>query len=123
MLIKFADLVKRFRGDRQQRTDAKTGRGGAHFVKIGLVANHLLSLHRNPEQDWRLPDHARAFHFGFNPRCLDGPESVREKKENDTGAVSQIRFVLRMQQDAWNHGDIDRFMNGYARSKDTVFVS
>jgi hypothetical protein len=23
--------------------------------------------------------------------------------------------VIRMQQDAWNHGDIDRFMNGYAR--------
>jgi len=38
-------------------------------------------------------------------------------------AVSGIRSVLRMQQDAWNHGDIDRFMNGYARSTNTVFVS
>jgi ketosteroid isomerase-like protein len=38
-------------------------------------------------------------------------------------AIAEIRSVLRMQQDAWNHGDIDRFMNGYARSKDTVFVS
>ena len=28
-----------------------------------------------------------------------------------------------MQQDAWNHGDIDRFMNGYAHSRHTVFVS
>jgi hypothetical protein len=28
-----------------------------------------------------------------------------------------------MQQDAWNHGDIDRFMNGYAHSSHTVFVS
>ena len=28
-----------------------------------------------------------------------------------------------MQQDAWNHGDIDRFMKGYAHSKHTVFVS
>jgi ketosteroid isomerase-like protein len=28
-----------------------------------------------------------------------------------------------MQQDAWNDGEIDRFMKGYARSKDTVFVS
>jgi ketosteroid isomerase-like protein len=45
------------------------------------------------------------------------------KQENGTSAVSQIRFVLRMQQDAWNQGDIDRFMKGYARSKNTVFVS
>jgi ketosteroid isomerase-like protein len=28
-----------------------------------------------------------------------------------------------MQQDAWNHGDIDRFMSGYAHSRRTVFVS
>ena len=40
-----------------------------------------------------------------------------------TSAVSEIRSVLRMQQDAWNHGDIDRFMNGYAHSRHTVFVS
>jgi uncharacterized protein (TIGR02246 family) len=41
---------------------------------------------------------------------------------NDT-AVSQIRAVLKAQQDAWNRGDIDSFMNGYARSETTVFVS
>ncbi len=34
-----------------------------------------------------------------------------------------IRSVLRAQQDAWNRGDIDAFMNGYARSASTVFVS
>jgi ketosteroid isomerase-like protein len=28
-----------------------------------------------------------------------------------------------MQQDAWNNGDIDGFMNGYARSATTVFIS
>ena len=38
-------------------------------------------------------------------------------------ATAQIRSVLRAQQDAWNRGDIDRFMNGYARSPSTVFVS
>ncbi len=31
--------------------------------------------------------------------------------------------MLRAQQDAWNRGDIDEFMNGYARSASTVFVS
>ena len=38
-------------------------------------------------------------------------------------AVAQIRSVLRAQQDAWNKGDIDGFMNGYARSASTVFIS
>ena len=38
-------------------------------------------------------------------------------------AIAQIRSVLREQQDAWNRGDIDGFMNGYARSASTVFIS
>jgi len=38
-------------------------------------------------------------------------------------AVAQIQSVLHAQQDAWNRGDIDRFMNGYARSSSTVFIS
>jgi ketosteroid isomerase-like protein len=38
-------------------------------------------------------------------------------------ATAQIRSVLREQQEAWNRGDIDGFMNGYARSRSTVFVS
>src|SRR2546429_5760232 len=37
--------------------------------------------------------------------------------------IPRIRSVLRAQQEAWNRGDIDGFMNGYARSSSTVFVS
>jgi ketosteroid isomerase-like protein len=37
--------------------------------------------------------------------------------------VAQIRAALHDQQDAWNRGDIDAFMNGYARSGSTVFIS
>ena len=37
--------------------------------------------------------------------------------------VAQIHTVLNMQQAAWNRGDIDGFMNGYNRSRATVFVS
>lgn len=36
---------------------------------------------------------------------------------------SEISSVLKMQQDAWNRGDIDAFMSGYWRSEETVFVS
>lgn len=35
----------------------------------------------------------------------------------------EIRNVIQAQQDAWNRGDIEAFMNGYSRSAETTFVS
>ena len=52
--------------------------------------------------------------------AIVGSTSVRAHNEN---AVTEIQNVLREQQDAWNRGDIDGFMNGYWRSDQTVFVS
>jgi uncharacterized protein (TIGR02246 family) len=43
--------------------------------------------------------------------------------EQASTSVAEIQSVLNAQQDAWNRGDIDAFMNGYARSASTVFVS
>lgn len=43
--------------------------------------------------------------------------------EQASTSVAEIQSVLSAQQDAWNRGDIDAFMNGYARSASTVFVS
>src|SRR5262249_60194458 len=43
--------------------------------------------------------------------------------EQPPNSVAEIQSVLTAQQDAWNHGDIDAFMNGYARSPSTVFIS
>ncbi len=43
--------------------------------------------------------------------------------EQTANAITEIRSVLQAQQDAWNYGDIDGFMNGYARSASTVFIS
>ena len=37
--------------------------------------------------------------------------------------AAEIRAVMMAQVAAWNRGDIDGFMNGYARSADTEFVS
>lgn len=34
-----------------------------------------------------------------------------------------IRAVIETQRQAWNRGDIEGYMDGYARSADTVFVS
>jgi uncharacterized protein (TIGR02246 family) len=46
-----------------------------------------------------------------------------DEKSGNAPLISEIRAVLRAQQDAWNRGDIDGFMNGYARAETTVFVS
>ena len=43
--------------------------------------------------------------------------------EQGSSPVAEIQSVLTTQQDAWNHGDIDAFMNGYAQSASTVFIS
>ena len=43
--------------------------------------------------------------------------------EQTSTSEAEIQSVLTAQQDAWNRGDIDAFMNGYARSASTVFVS
>ena len=45
------------------------------------------------------------------------------KEQDRASAGVQIRSVLRAQQDAWNRGDINGFMDGYARSKSTIFIS
>ena len=37
--------------------------------------------------------------------------------------AAEIRQVLEAQQHAWNRGDIDGFMEGYARARSTTFVS
>lgn len=46
---------------------------------------------------------------------------VNSKK--NASAITEIRAVLHAQQDAWNRGDIDGFMSGYARSGSTTFIS
>jgi ketosteroid isomerase-like protein len=48
---------------------------------------------------------------------------VCAEPEQPPNAVAEIQSVLTAQQDAWNRGNIDEFMNGYARSASTVFIS
>ena len=45
------------------------------------------------------------------------------EKSGNAPVISEILAVLHAQQQAWNRGDIDSFMNGYARAETTVFVS
>jgi uncharacterized protein (TIGR02246 family) len=49
--------------------------------------------------------------------------AASSEQQKNAGAITEIRAVLHAQQDAWNRGDIDGFMSGYARSGSTTFVS
>ena len=53
--------------------------------------------------------------------CFDA--SAIEQEDSKEGVSAEIRAVLSRQQEAWNHGDIDGFMKGYARAETTIFVS
>ena len=55
--------------------------------------------------------------------CTSVAAIVSAVPTQSQNATAQIRSVLRAQQDAWNRGDVDGFMNGYGRSASTVFVS
>src|SRR6266705_2700588 len=66
--------------------------------------------------------HSALIFFGATTAWSVSPTPAA-KKQDQPNAVAQIRSVLRAQQDAWNRGDIDGFMNGYARSKSTIFIS
>ena len=48
---------------------------------------------------------------------------VQSALASDTAATSAVRSVLAIQQEAWNRGDIDGFMQGYRRSDKIRFAS
>jgi ketosteroid isomerase-like protein len=51
------------------------------------------------------------------------PSTGASTEQRSDQFVVEIRAIIQAQQEAWNRGDIDGFMNGYARSKSTIFVS
>ena len=75
-----------------------------------------------------ISDYARHFHRMFRSAfalialfILAARVPASDTKPDDAAAA--IRGVLEAQQNAWNRGDIDAFMDGYWHSDQTVFVS
>jgi ketosteroid isomerase-like protein len=52
------------------------------------------------------------------PERAATPSPTPTQDENE----EEVLNVIKKQQIAWNHGDIESFMEGYWRSHDTVFV-
>ncbi len=63
---------------------------------------------------------ASAFVFASQEQ---GRVKQAEPKNPDAKIVSDVRAVIDEQAAAWNRGEIEGFMDGYARSPETTFVS
>lgn len=61
--------------------------------------------------------------FGMTIGVLAASGQRREAKRRADNPAAGIRRVLDEQVAAWNRGDIESFMDGYARSPDTTFIS
>jgi uncharacterized protein (TIGR02246 family) len=48
---------------------------------------------------------------------------IKKPGKRDAKIMGEVRAVLDAQVEAWNRGDIEGFMRGYAQSPDTIFVS
>lgn len=71
---------------------------------------------------WRNSFPTALLLFALIPVGLQAQHPTKPNKREDR-ATAEIRLVLDAQRDAWNRGDIEGYMDGYARSEETVFVS
>jgi uncharacterized protein (TIGR02246 family) len=71
---------------------------------------------------WRNSILAALLLLAIIPLSLQAQSSAKPNKRQ-TPIIAVIRAVLDAQREAWNRGDIEGYMDGYARSEDTVFIS
>jgi len=67
-----------------------------------------------------------VFMLPFSTASLAIGQAARKSETNsrrDAKTQAAVRAVLDAQRDAWNRGDVAGYMDGYARSEHTVFVS
>lgn len=50
-------------------------------------------------------------------------QHTKPKSKRDAQIIAAVRAVVEAQKDAWNRGDIGGYMDGYARSPNTILVS
>ena len=50
-------------------------------------------------------------------------QNAKPKSRRDAKIIAAVRAVVDAQKDAWNRGDIEGYMDGYARSVDVIFIS
>jgi uncharacterized protein (TIGR02246 family) len=64
-----------------------------------------------------------AFYSGLFVTVSAQQEGKAKAYRRDARMMREVRAVLEAQAAAWNRGDIEEYMRGYAKSDSTVFVS
>lgn len=59
----------------------------------------------------------------FAPAAAAQQSNTAKPSKREQQLMSEVRAVMDAQVEAWNRGDIEGFMRGYAQSPDTIFVS
>ncbi len=54
---------------------------------------------------------------------VSAQNSAKPPNRGESRTVAAVRAVIDAQREAWNRGDVAGYMDGYARSPNTVFVS
>ncbi len=101
-------------------------RQAAHRKTVLAISNFPSDWRRRQSQHARaraLPRITRLPRLIAISFCVLSAMAISAGAQETESALAQIRSVLQAQQDAWNRGDVDGFMNGYARSASTVFIS
>src|SRR3984893_504879 len=91
---------------------------GSGWLRQGLVAYSRLTMLQVIH-----PSNPALARVAAIISCILMATNVSAAPAGTTNALAQIHSILQAQQDACNRGDIDGFMNGYARSPSTVFIS
>jgi uncharacterized protein (TIGR02246 family) len=71
---------------------------------------------------WRYPLSIALLLVAITAPSVHTQTSAKSNKR-EAKTVAAIRAVLDAQRAAWNRGDVAGYMDGYARSRDTIFVS
>jgi ketosteroid isomerase-like protein len=71
---------------------------------------------------WRNLGSGALLLVAFIPLSVNAQSSTKSRKAEGR-TIAAIHAVIYAQRDGWNRGDVESYMAGYARSKDTVLVS
>jgi uncharacterized protein (TIGR02246 family) len=72
---------------------------------------------------WRIPIFLLLFSAVIFSIPIHDSVQAQTTSKRDARTIAAVRTVLDAQKDAWNRGDIEGYMDGYARSAQITFVS
>lgn len=71
----------------------------------------------------RLPVYLLLFSVSILATPIQDPIYAQTKSKRDARTIAAVSTVLDAQREAWNRGDIEGYMDGYARLAEITFVS